>query len=214
MKLILASGSERRRVLLSWLGLPFKVVGSEIDEGSVKEIDPRKLVKRLAVEKARAVAKGIRNYELGNREQHILVIGADTVGFIDHEILGKPKDEEDAFLMLKKLSGKTHWVYTGVAVVNTRSGKSVADVEKTAVSFRKLTDREIQDYVDSGEPLDKGAGYAIQMGAAGFVKKVRGSYTNVVGLPLVTLAKLLKKSGYSLDKDVSKIVFENTGYWS
>jgi septum formation protein len=214
MKLILASGSERRRVLLSWLGVPFKVVISDIDEVSVKESDPRKLVKRLAVEKARAVAKGIRNYELGIREQQILVIGADTVGFIDHKILGKPKDKKDAFLMLKKLSGKTHWVYTGVAIVNASSGKFVADVEETAVTFRKLTDKEIQDYVNSGEPLDKGAAYAIQMGAAGFVEEVRGSYTNVVGLPLVKLSELLKRQGYDVKEDVSKIVFEKTGYWS
>lgn len=223
MKLILASGSERRQVLLSWLGVPFEVVVSGFDEDSVAEIDPLKLVKRLAVEKAKAVTKGIRNKEspynfatgqVGIKEDECLVIGADTIGYIENDILGKPKDKEDAFRMLKRLSGKTHLVYTGIVVVSARSGKTVSAVEETAVTFRKLSDREIQDYVDSGEPLDKGASYAIQMGAAGFVTKVEGSYTNVVGLPLVKLAELLEKSGCFLGKDVSEIVFEKTGYWS
>jgi septum formation protein len=220
MKIILASGSERRRVLLSWLGVPFEVVVSDIDEGSVKESDPKKLVERLAEEKAEDVRVRVR---VRVRDKNYLIIGADTVGFIDRDptsprlrgggaILGKPKDEKDAFRMLKKLSGNTHLVYTGIAVVNARKGKTVSDVGETAVTFRKLSDKEIQDYVDTGEPLDKGAGYAIQMGAAGFVKKVRGSYTNVVGLPLVKLEELLEKSGFHLDKDVSKIVFEKTGY--
>lgn len=245
MELVLASGSDRRRILLSWLGVPFKVVISDIDEVSIKEMDSERLVRQLAVEKAKAVAErmsdpstvwnhtGSRRAQGDKRDlkslsrlsrmhgSGLLVIGADTVGFIDGEILGKPKDTKDAFRMLKKLSGRKHWVYTGVAVVRAsrpdleeRKTESLSAVEKTAVTFRKLSDKEIQDYVDSGEPLDKGASYAIQMGAAGFITKVEGSYTNVVGLPLVKLAELMEKMGLSIDKDVGRIVFEKTGYRS
>ncbi|MCH7951505.1 septum formation inhibitor Maf [Patescibacteria group bacterium] len=205
MKLILASSSERRRELLSWLGVPFEVVVSELDESQIQADDPGSLVSRLAVEKAKAVAKDLNDG---------LVIGADTIVYIGGEIIGKPKDEKDAVRILRKLSGNTHWVYTGVAVVDASSGKNSVDVEKTAVTFREIPEGEIQAYVDSGEPLDKAGGYAIQMGAAGFVEKVEGSYTNVVGLPLLTLAELLEKQGYSVKKDVSKIVFKKTGYWS
>ena len=205
MKLILASSSERRRELLLWLTVPFEVVVSELDESQIQADDPGSLVSRLALEKAKAVAKDLNDG---------LVIGADTIVYIGGEIIGKPKDEKDAVRILRKLSGNTHWVYTGVAVVDASSGKNSVDVEKTAVTFREIPEGEIQAYVDSGEPLDKAGGYAIQMGAAGFVEKVEGSYTNVVGLPLLTLAELLEKQGYSVKKDVSKIVFKKTGYWS
>lgn len=213
MKLILASSSERRRELLSWLGVPFEVVVSELDESQIQADDPGSLVSRLAVEKAKAVADRVRDRDR-DRDGECLVVGADTIVYIGGEIIGKPKDEKDAVRILRKLSGNTHWVYTGVAVVDASSGKSSVDVEKTAVTFREVPEGEIQAYVDSGEPLDKAGGYAIQMGAAGFVEKVKGSYANVVGLPLLTLAELLKKQGYSVKKDVSKIVFKKTGYWS
>ena len=205
MKLILASGSERRNHLLSWLGIPFEVVESGFDESLIDESDPEKLVEKLALEKAQLVSKEVKD---------ALVIGADTVGYIDGEILGKPKDAEDAVRFLKKLSGRKHEVYTGVAVIDSDSGKELVVSGKTEVTFRKLMDKEIRDYVATGEPLDKGAAYAIQMGARGFVSEVRGSYTNVVGLPMVLLVKLLEEQGYSINKDVSKIVFEKTGYWS
>lgn len=205
MKLVLASGSERRDHLLSWLKVSFDVVVSDFDEESIYEVDPEKLVKRLAYEKARTVAT-----ELGDG----LVIGADTVVYCDGEVIGKPKDEKDAFQILKKLSGNKHLVYTGVCVFNAATGSVEKAVEKTMVEFRNLSDKDIRDYVATGEPMDKGGAYAIQMGAKGFVESVEGSYTNVVGLPLLLLAKLLKKQGYNVEGDVSKIVFEKTGYWS
>lgn len=205
MKLILASGSERRDYLLSWLNIPFDVVVSDFDEESIYEVDPEKLVKRLAYEKARMVV-----FELGDG----FVIGADTVVYCDGKVIGKPKDEKDAFQILKKLSGNKHLVYTGVCVFNAATGIVEKAVEKTMVEFRNLSDKEIKDYVATGEPMDKGGAYAIQMGAAGFVKKVEGSYTNVVGLPLVLLAKLLEKQGYNVGGDVARIVLEKTGYWS
>lgn len=203
MKIVLASGSERRRALLSWLDIPFEVFVSRFEESSIEESDPRKLVSRLALEKAKAVAKDLNDG---------LVVGADTIVYIDDEIIGKPKDGDDAMRILRKLSGNTHQVFTGIAVVNVRSGNRLVEIEKTAVTFRKLSNEEINDYVSTGEPLDKGGGYAIQMGAAGFVEKVEGSYTNVVGLPLLTLQKLLKKSGFPIVKDFSQIALEKTGY--
>lgn len=249
--LTLASSSERRCALLSWFGVPFQVIESKIDERKIVADNPEVLVKRLALVKAKAVANKVKPsiHNFASRRRLIqpfrepvvtegdtrdgrsisrvssgLVIGADTVVAIDGEIIGKPKDTKDAVRILRKLSGRTHAVYTGLAVVRvsrpglgkrkTRSLKSVSAVEKTKVTFRKLSDKEIKDYVATGEPLDKGGGYAIQMGAAGFVKKVCGSYTNVVGLPLVTLVGLLKKQGYSVGKNVSQIVFEKTGYTS
>lgn len=205
MKLILASGSERRNELLSWLGIAFDVMVSGFDEASIYEIDPEKLVKRLAFEKAKVVA-----VELGEG----LVIGADTIVFLDGEIIGKPKDKKDAQRILRKLSGKTHWVYTGVCVINADSDKSECGVEKTAVSFRNLSDKEIKDYVATGEPLDEGGGYAIQMGAKDFVEKVDGSYTNVVGLPLGLLVDLLREHGLIIKESTQKIVKEKTGYLS
>ena len=218
MDLILASGSERRRELLSWLGVPFTVVTSQVNEALVRSSNPQILVKRLAIAKARAVQRRITNHESrikGLKEPvTCLVIGADTVVFIDGETIGKPKDEKDAVRILRKLSGEIHTVYTGITVVDALTKKSVSAVEKTFVMFRKLSDEEINDYVVTGEPLDKGGGYAIQMGAKGFVADVRGSFTNVVGLPLVVLGTLLRKQGFWLKRDVSKIVFEKTGYLS
>ncbi len=203
MKLILASGSERRRHLLSWLGLPFEVAVSDFDENSVVEGDPARLVKRLAREKAKVVA---------DRFGEGLVIGADTVIAIEGEVIGKPESREDAVRILTKLSGKTHAVFTGVCVINTKTNKELVEAERTEVTFRKLSEKEIVDYVATGEPLDKGGAYAIQMGARGFVSKVEGSYTNVVGLPLLVVVKLLKRQNYPVNKDVAKIIYERTGY--
>lgn len=241
MQLILASGSERRKELISWLGVQYKIVVSDFNEGSVYERNPEKLVERLALEKAKWVVSRIqpsihntasrrrliqpfrepvvtegdtRDGRSESRASKFLVIGADTVVEIDHEIIGKPKDVKDARRILRKLSGKTHTVYTGLAVLDISSGKKVRATEKTQVTFRKLSDKEIADYVATGEPLDKGGGYAIQLGAKGFVTKVEGSYTNVVGLPLPALARLLNTQGFRIKKDVSNIVFEKTGYRS
>ena len=140
------------------------------------------------------------------------MIGADTVVRVDHETIGKPEDEQDAARILRKLSGTTHVVFTGVAVVNAHSGESFVEAEKTRVTFRKLKEAEIRSYVASGEPLDKGGGYAIQMGAKGFVTLIEGSFTNVVGQPLLLLTRHLGKSGFIIKGDVSHLIYEKTGY--
>ncbi len=185
MKYILASMSPRRKEILKEMGLDFEVSPADIDE-NIDVDDPSLLVKELALMKASAIAK-----------KHILdeclIIAADTVVALDEKILGKPKDSLDAKRMLNLLSGRTHTVYTGYAVSDTKSGKTIAKCAKTDVYFKKLTDEEIDGYVKTGEPLDKAGAYGIQGGAKGFVNKIDGEFSNVVGLPKEALTKLLKE---------------------
>lgn len=175
----LASKSPRRKKLLRQLNLQFKVLSVEIDESRIGNESPGKMVKRLAVEKLNA-----SKHKIGEG----IIITADTIVVLNGEILGKPVTGPDAAKMLKKLSGKTHIVYTGFALHNTESNKTITDFEKTYVTFRKLGHKEIDDYVNTGSPMDKAGSYGIQddFGAV-FVKKISGDYYNVVGLPLTRL---------------------------
>ena len=181
----LASKSPRRKKLLKQMNLNFKVLSVEIDESRKGNESALKMVKRLAFEKLERaklkVDKGI-------------IITADTTVFLGTEILAKPEDKTDAKKMLRKLSGKTHIVYTGFAVHNTVTGKTIVDYEKTAVTFRELTKQEIDNYVRTGSPMDKAGSYGIQddFGAV-FVKKINGDYYNVVGLPVAKLYTNLLK---------------------
>jgi len=180
--LVLASASPRRRELLGRLGLRFEVRGVDLDETPLPGEAPRPLVERLALAKARAA---VRPGELA--------IGADTVVALGMEPLGKPADAGEASEMLRRLSGRTHEVWTGVALVDRRSpgcGETV-DAVLTQVRFRVLGDEEIERYAASGEPLDKAGAYAIQGGAAGFVENLDGDFENVVGLPLARLREML-----------------------
>jgi len=174
---------------LERLGLEFRTVPAEIDERPIAEgiRDPVRLVKALAEAKARAVARA---------HPEALVIGADTVVVLDGDILGKPSDESEACEMLSRLSGRTHHVYTGVAVVDGTSGRSQACAEVTAVTFGRLTEDLIDRYVRTGEPLDKAGAYGIQGLGATLVERVEGCYFNVVGLPLFRLARLLEAFGH------------------
>ena len=181
-KIILASASPRRRDLLDQIGLEFEIKPSDVDE-SIPENDPIKLVKKLALLKARDIAQNVEG----------IVIGADTIVVDDQTILGKPETREDAFEMLKGLSGKQHQVITGVAVIDTESDREWVDLGITQVFFRSLSDAEINDYIDSGEPMGKAGSYAIQEKGALFVEKIEGDFFNVVGLPLVKMAELLKE---------------------
>jgi len=183
--IFLASKSPRRKKLLHQLNLKFKVLSVEIDENRKGNELPGKMVKRLAVEKLDASKHMIDNG---------IIITADTIVVLNGEILGKPESKSDAVKILKKLSGKTHIVYTGFALYNTESDKSIIDFEKTYVTFRKLGTKEISDYINTGSPMDKAGAYGIQddFGAV-FVKKISGDYYNVVGLPIARLyANLLK----------------------
>ena len=182
-KIILASASPRRRELLSGAGYDFEVITSDVDE-NVNVTDAKLLVRELALMKACDVAK-----KCG---KNALVIGADTVVSINGEVLGKPKDWRDAKRMLKMLSGRTHQVYTGICVCDSESGKAVCESVCTDVVFDKLSKHQIRKYIATREPMDKAGAYAIQGGAAAFVKKFVGSYDNVVGLDVMTVKKIIE----------------------
>jgi septum formation protein len=189
MKIILASTSPRRLELLRGLGLKVKVVGSRVKESQFSIKNPEKLVKTLALTKAQEVAR---------RTKEGLVIGADTIVVLKRKILGKPKDSKEAKSMLGELSGRTHEVLTGLAVIDASSGKTVVDFVRTKVTFRKLSEKEIASYVVADKPFDKAGAYAIQEKAGLFVEKINGCYFNVVGLPLARLAEILKEFNVAL----------------
>ncbi len=181
--LILASGSPRRRELLAQIGIAYMVNPSSYEEHAAKKKEPEKHVQALAVGKACDVAAKYPGQ---------WVLGADTIVAIDGKILGKPRNTKEAAAMLHELSDAKHSVYTGVALV--KDDTVITKVVETKVWFRRLTDREIDDYVASGEPMDKAGAYGIQGKAAAFVDKINGSYTNVVGLPLSQVCKMLRKA--------------------
>ena len=170
--LILASASPRRRELLSAAGLDHRVRIPQVDEAQLSGEEPVEYVQRLARAKASAVNSGGDD----------IILGADTVVCLQREVFGKPSDPADAVRMLRRLRGRAHWVFTGVCLRSAR--REIVDVAGTEVFFDELTDHEIIDYVDTGEPLDKAGAYAIQGLASKFVREIRGCYQNVVGLPV------------------------------
>ncbi|MGP7816827.1 Maf family protein [Niallia sp. 01092] len=184
--LILASSSPRRKELLEDLRLSFEVSSSDVDESFDHALSPEEVVMDLAKRKAEAISSNKNN---------TFIIGADTIVFYDGNILGKPKTREQAFSMLKQLSGKTHSVFTGVAIV--ANGSSSQFYEKTNVLFWELSDEEIHRYLDTGEPFDKAGAYGIQGVGRILVKKITGDYFTVVGLPVSRLMRELKAVGFS-----------------
>jgi septum formation protein len=192
--LVLASASPRRRELLTQAGFTFHVHPAHIPEDPFEGEDPLKYVERLAHEKALAVyreltqAAALQANAMSDRSS-LTVLGADTTVTLDGHILGKPEDAADAARMLRLVSGRTHRVMTGVAVV-TAEGAEVAS-ETTEVSFLDLSGDEIAAYVASGEPMDKAGAYAIQGRAARWIPRIEGCYFNVVGLPLALVSTLL-----------------------
>jgi septum formation protein len=185
--LILASASPRRHELLSQAGLTFTVAAAGISEDLLPNEAAAAYVQRLAEEKAQAVWNLDKLSDTPN--DPLIVLGADTCVVCDGHILGKPADTSDARRMLELLSGRTHAVLTGLAAV-TRD-KTVRDVEITHVTFNQLNDREIAQYIASGEPLDKAGAYAIQGYAARWIPRIEGCYFNVVGLPIARTITLL-----------------------
>ena len=178
MEVILASQSPRRRELMGLLNIPFSVRTAEVAETLLPGLSPEEQAKHLSRIKAQAVARPGE-----------IVIGADTIVVAGRHILGKPTSARQAEKMLKALSGKTHKVITGVTVLFHRGSVSLA--QTTQVTFRKLTEKEILDYIATGEPMDKAGAYGIQGGAAKFVESIRGDYFNVVGLPVCALSQIL-----------------------
>lgn len=190
MKIILASGSPRRKELLAQAGYDFIIEVSDADE-NIQAPHPGELVEELSHRKAEAVAG-----QHQDAEDAVTVIGADTVVAIDGKVLGKPDGEEGAVKMLRSLSGRTHQVYTGVSLLLLSDGHLIAE-EKfhvyTDVTMREMTDEEIRWYVSTGEPMDKAGAYGIQGRAAVFISGICGDYYNVVGLPLCELVSRLRR---------------------
>lgn len=182
--LVLASASPRRTELLRAAGIGFTIEVANVDESLLPGEAPRAYVERLARAKAEASAHA-----------GTLTLGADTTVVIDGEILGKPADAEDAKRMLRALSNRWHEVWTGVALVDAATQRVWTSAEVTRVKFAELSEAEIDWYVASGEPMDKAGAYGIQDRASRFVERIEGSYTNVVGLPVQTVYRVLKESG-------------------
>lgn len=173
--------SPRRNELLTRFGFPFSKMESGVSE-ETPEMKPAAKVRLLAESKALAVAKRVKRG---------LVLGFDTVVYYDGEVLEKPRSLKEAFIMLKDLSGNTHTVYSGIAMVVVPEGRVIAKVATTKVTFRPLSNREIKSYIESGEPMDKAGAYGIQGAGGAFVEKVNGCFFNVVGLPVKHLMELL-----------------------
>ena len=182
---MLASNSPRRRELLQAAGFEFEVTAIEVDETRGDAEAAERYVERLAQTKALAAER---------RGTDDIVVGADTVVVVGGDVLGKPCDPADAARMLRRLSGRSHDVLTGVAVV--WRGRMLSRVERTGVWFSRLSDADIAWYLASGEPMDKAGAYAIQGRASRFIPRIDGSYSNVVGLPIAAVVELLEEAGY------------------
>lgn len=197
VKILLASASPRRRELLSQIGVQHEVLLVDVDEAPRAGESAEILVQRLALEKAAA------GFLHQNYVPPLPALGADTIVLLGDKIINKPVDKADGIAMLKSLSGETHQVFTAVALVDAQ--KSLCLVNRSKVTFRKLTDADIENYWNTGEPLGKAGGYGIQGMAAQFISKIEGSYTGVMGLPLYETAELLKDFGVDLLGTAEKI---------
>ena len=183
--LVLASASPRRQELLRSAGIPFEVHPSNVPETPAPGQLPKTFAERLACEKAQTVAKNFPKD---------CVLGADTIVVLDNRVLGKPRDAEDAARMLRMLSGRTHQVITGVCL--QVDGQWTVASETTSVTMSEISEKEIADYIATGEPVDKAGAYAIQGIASRWIPRIEGDYSNVVGLPVALVVKMLKVSGH------------------
>lgn len=189
-KIILASTSASRREMLTRTGIAFTVEPSDYEEDMSIGLPPHELVRTFSQGKAQAVAK---------KHSDAIVIGADSVAVLDGKALGKPKDEAEARATLKNLSGRDHIFLTGITIIDTKSGKEVTKSVENTVTFRALTDADIDAYINSGEPMQgHAASYAGQGRGAFLIASVTGEYTNTLGLPLGTLAETLLELGVNM----------------
>jgi septum formation protein len=191
-KIILASNSPRRKELLTQIGLKFKIIPSNYEEDMDLKLSHKELAKTLAYNKAKDVADKVNEG---------IIIGSDTFIVVGDKRIGKPKDANDAKRILKNISGRTITNYSGLSIIDKKNKKVVKDVEVTWVKIKKLSEREIDEYIKTGEPLDKAGAFAIQGRGAIFIEKIDGCYSNVIGLPLYKLYINLLKIGVDILKD-------------
>lgn len=190
-KIILASASPRRKNLLESLKLDFEIIPADIEENIDQDNFSPELIEELALEKARYIAQKI--------DYPAVIIGADTVVVIDNHILGKPENNEEAFKMLKKLSGNTHKVISAIAVIDNQLNIEKTEHVISEVKFRQISDIEIDEYIKTGEPADKAGAYAIQGTGSKFISSINGCYENIVGLSTPKLAELLIPLGININ---------------
>lgn len=193
-KLLLASGSPRRRELIALLGLPVEITSTTIDETPRDGEDPASMVLRLGFEKALDAAD--------NTDVEAIIVAADTTVALDGEVLGKPLDADDARAMLMRLRGRIHEVYTAITLIDHVSGQQISDLGETAVPMRDYSEDEVDAYIASGDPFDKAGAYAIQNREFAPVENMRGCFANVVGMPLCHLVRSLRKWGVEPRADV------------
>ncbi len=193
-KIVLASASARRQDILNQASIPFEVYVSNVDESIGEEVSPYDVVKQLSQKKAISAFEAIA--------EPVIIIAADTIVSLHGKVMGKPKDEQDAFAMLKALQGRNHSVYTGVTMIDKEDGgyalKNIVDT--TNVTMRKLTDDEIWTYIRTEEPFDKAGSYGIQGRGSVLVERVEGDFYTVVGLPLVKVCMALSEWGFDVGK--------------
>ncbi|SFS97517.1 Maf family protein [Paenibacillus sp. 453mf] len=192
-RIILASTSPRRRELIATLGLSFEVRPSHAPEDTPEDYTPQQIVEELAYRKAKAVYDSYDSDLAG-----AIVVGSDTIVVLGGEVLGKPKDEQDAYRMLSMLQSRTHEVYTGVACISGEDGRVITRHRRTKVKMKQLGPDAIHAYIRTGEPSDKAGAYAIQGLGATFVDSIEGCYFNVVGLPLSLLSEQLAELGLNM----------------
>lgn len=213
MKIILASGSAWRNKLLEWLEIPFEVVVSDVDESIIDEKKPNLLVEKLAEMKAVRVFDQL---SLDGNGDELLVLGGDTVIVVDEKpvgdvkILGKPADDKEAWKTLQQLRGREHEVWSGVCLMSNNERKLLS--EKTVVHFHDYSDDELETFMQTNEWVGKAGAYQIMGEISRFVEKIDGSFTNIIGLPLVTIAGLLEENGVEIEVDVRQVIRDNTGY--
>ena len=186
MKIILASASPRRHELLNQIGLAHLVEVSDVVE-TIDDLSlPQEIVTMIAMQKAVSIANK-------HKDENCIIIGADTIVVQDNCLLGKPRDDQQAKEMLMKLQGASHFVLTGISLISSMDGKNVSDFVKTKVTFRTMSEYEIEKYIQSGEPMDKAGAYGIQGIGSKYITEIEGDFFNVVGLPLCRLTTLLEE---------------------
>jgi septum formation protein len=196
MRLVLASTSPRRREILALLGVPFDAITPEFEERLSPDLSTEEQVLAFALGKARSVA---------HRTAHTVVIGSDTMIELDGEKIGKPTGHADAGRILRLLSGRTHWIYTSLAILEDYGKPGLARVEKVAVDMLSYTDKEVEQYLAHGESLDKAGAYSIQGEGSRLIKSIRGDYLAAVGMPLKPISDYLKTRGMTPTVDVDQL---------